>query len=290
MDFKNIAINTVMFSGPLEEKLQAVAIAGFKSIELWGPDLFYYPGGEQKAVELVNQSGLHVSTLQVLRDFEGLQRTLLQQKLKSVEHMLELVNSLHADLLLVCSSTLPHSSCNQQKLAGDLRLLGNLAKPLGIRIGYEALSWGTWISEYHNAWQIVEQANHPNVGLIIDSFHIYIKRTPMQFLDKIPADKIFLVQLSDYQFESGQPKEWTDKDKIVELARHHRVFPGEGCHHVEDMISQLEHNGYCGTYSFEIFNDEYFKDIPSNVAEHARCSAEWIIEQVNKIEQRETEH
>jgi 4-hydroxyphenylpyruvate dioxygenase len=55
--------------------------------------------------------------------------------------------------------------------AADLHELGERAVRQGIRIGFEALAWGRHINDHRDAWEVVRWADHPNVGLILDSFH-----------------------------------------------------------------------------------------------------------------------
>ena len=44
----------------------------------------------------------------------------------------------------------------------------------------------------------------------------------------------------------------------IETARHFRVFPGEGVHSkaLAELVTRLDRLGYCGDYSFEVFNDD----------------------------------
>src|SRR5262249_57913208 len=95
----------------------------------------------------VRQSGLRVTGFQVLRDFEGLSGHLHAYKLDVAKAMLGMCRALGSKLLLVCSSTSTHASGDPDALARDLRKLATLAIPLGIRIAYEALSWGMHVKE-----------------------------------------------------------------------------------------------------------------------------------------------
>ena len=100
-----------------------------------------------------------------------------------------------------------------------------LAVPLGIRVAYEALSWGRHVNEYPQAWDIVERANRSNLGLALDSFHILATRTAHDELEYVFPDRIFLVQLADFMWQ-----EIRSPEEKINTARHFRVFPGEGVH------------------------------------------------------------
>ena len=73
-----------------------------------------------------------------------------------------------------------------------------LAIPLGINVAYEGLSWGRSVSEYTVAWDIVCRANAPNLGLGLDSYHIFATKSSLDDLDLLLPEKVFLVQLADF--------------------------------------------------------------------------------------------
>nr|WP_216667306.1 sugar phosphate isomerase/epimerase family protein [Herbaspirillum rubrisubalbicans] len=270
-------MDTITLPGGLESKLQASKAAGFSQIMLWSKDLVGHPGGLEAAVKLVRDSGVRVTGIQVMRDYEGLQGTLHDYKVDVAKNLLQICKAVGSPLLLVCSSTSQHASGDARHIARDLAKLANLAVPLGIRVGFEALSWGRHINQYMQAWEVVEMADHANLGVVIDSFHILANRGALEDLDAIPGKRIVMVQLSDFMW-----REIRTPEERLETARHLRVFPGEGEHSLElsDMVRRLHRSGYRGDYSFEVFNDDYLQMSPAVVAERARRSAKWVTDQV----------
>jgi len=266
------AMNTNTLAGTLEEKLRAVKGAGFGAIVLSGADLVGHPDGVEVAVDLVTGSGLRVLAFQMLHDFEGLSGHMLDYKIDIARSMFDMMRSVDAPLLIVASTTSPYASGDARKIADDLAMLGTLAAPPGIRIAFGALAWGRWINEYTAAWEAVKLANHANVGLAIDSFHVLARGTSRESFDAIPGEKIFLVQLSDYLW---------DLDDLIETARHRRVFPSEGNHNVAivDLVGRLERAGYLGGYSFDVVNDEYLHLPAPSVAARGRKAATWLAAQ-----------
>ena len=213
----------------------------------------------------------------MLRDFEGLSGHLHDYKIDIAKSMLEMCHAVGAKVLLVCSSTSVHATDQVQALARDLRKLAMLAVPMGIKVAYEALSWGRTVNEFPQAWDIVCQADMPNLGLGLDSFHLFATKTPLDDLDMLDPDKVFLVQLADFM--------WTEIKSVEEritTARHFRVFPGEGVHSAElaALVAKLHSLGYRGDYSFEVFNDDYQQMPLPTVAQRAWRSALWLAEDV----------
>jgi sugar phosphate isomerase/epimerase len=227
----------------------------------------------------VRDSGLRVTGLQVLRDFEGLTGQLHEYKVDVAKSMLEMARAVRAPLLLVCSTTSAHAIDDFDAQVADLRKLAMLAVPLGVRIAFEGLSWGRFIDDVPGAWAAVSAADRANLGLAIDSFHMLAKETPLDALDEVDPEKLFFVQLSDFMWSAPSTPE-----ERRETARHLRVFPGEGAHSpaVADLIRAIDHMGYEGDYSFEVFNDDYMQMQLGRVTDRARRSVAWITGHVSR--------
>jgi sugar phosphate isomerase/epimerase len=180
-------------------------------------------------------------------------------------------------VLLACSSTSQHATGDLDGIARDLRKLAMLALPHRIRVAYEGLSWGRTIHEYTTAWDVVQRADCPNLGLGIDSYHIFATQTPLEPLDDVDPARIFLVQLSDFMWHEVR----TPEERMA-TARTFRVFPGEGVHseQLARLVLQLDRLGYRGDYSFEVFNDDYQQMPLPTVAARGRAAAVWLAEEV----------
>lgn len=272
-----LGMDTITLAGPLEAKLEAMKDAGFSQVMLKANDLVGHPQGWRAAVKAVRASGLRGTGFQVLRDFEGLSGHLHQYKVDIARQMLEMCAALGCDVLLACSSTSTHASQDRDHIARDLRKLAMLAIPYGIRIAYEGLSWGRTINEFTTAWDAVCRADCPNLGIGLDSFHIFAAKTPLDAIEDLDPARIFLVQLSDFMWQETR----TFEERMA-TARTFRVFPGEGVHteQVVELVLKLDALGYAGDYSFEVFNDDYVQMPLPFVAERARKSALWLAEDV----------
>jgi 2-keto-myo-inositol isomerase len=277
MNLSNFGMDTVTLAGTLEAKLDASRVAGFSQLMLWAKDLVNYPGGLDAAVQLVRRSGVRVTGIQVMRDYEGLSGTLHDYKVDVAKSMMEICRAVGSPLLMVCSSTSKHASGEPAKIARDLAKLATLGVPLNVKVGFEALSWGRNISEYQQAWEVVEMADHSNLGIVIDSFHMLANGAELDSLGQIPGSKIAMVQLSDFMW-----REIRSSEERIETARHLRVFPGEGEHSAElsALVRSIDRAGYRGDYSFEVFNDDFLQMAPQLVALRARRSAKWVTDQV----------
>jgi sugar phosphate isomerase/epimerase len=280
MDASRFAIDTAPLQGSLQHKLQAMSDAGFSRLTLWAQDLMSeQEGGLAQTVRTVRHSGMKVIGFEALRDFEGMSGRFLEYKIDLAKTMMRMMQQVGAELLVVSATTSPNAVGDLETTAAHLRLLSTLATPLGIRIGFEPLAWGRYVHDYHAAWQVVEMVNRQNVGLVLDSFHLFARGIPLDDLYRMPMHKLFLVQLSDAMSDYLPLLE-----EMVHISRHQRSFPGEGVHSmaVVDMLVRLEMAGYQGNYAFEVANDEFLTQDAASVASRAARSVDWLCRTVSQ--------
>jgi 4-hydroxyphenylpyruvate dioxygenase len=242
------AIATVCLSGTLSEKIEAIAAARFKGVEIFENDLLSFNGTPAEARRLIEGLGLETITFQPFRDFEGMPEPLRSKVFARAERKFDVMEQLGCDLLMVCSNVSPDSLGGIERAAADFHELGERAAKRGLRVAFEALSWGRHIHDYRDAWEVVRRANHPAVGLVLDSFHVLARGTDLSAIRSIPSDKIFLVQMAD------APK--LDMD-YLSWSRHYRCFPGQGDLPIDDFMLALNATGFDGLLSLEIFNDRF---------------------------------
>ena len=264
-------IATVCMSGSLADKLTAAAEAGYHGVEIFENDLTYFDGSPEDVRAVAASLGLEILALQPFRDFEGLPEPLRTRAFDRARRKFELMHRLGTNLLLVCSSVSPDAIDDMARVAADLHELGELAQANGITVGFEALCWGRHISDYRQAWEAVQRADHPHVGLILDTFHALARKCPIDAIAEIPAEKIVLVQTAD------APGIEMD---LLFLSRHYRCFPGQGDLAVVDMMREIMRTGYAGPISHEIFSDEFRAGSAKQVATDGMRSFLWLEDQL----------
>ena len=268
----NFGMTAASLSGPLQARLAAVRDAGFSHIMLTAGELVDHPDGLQAAVATVRESGLRITGLQVLRDFEGLSGPLHDYKIDIAKSMMEICRALGSRLLLVQSSTLSESSSKSRDLARDLRKLAMLAIPMNIKVAYSAIPGAQAVTEFPRAWDIVCEADMPNLGLALgaDTFQMFAEGTPIDELEMLDPSKLFLVQLADFL--------WGKASSAAQFP----VFPGEGVNSetIAALVTKLHELGYRGDYSLDACNADYRQMPLPTVAQRARRAALWLGEGV----------
>ncbi|MDF2116755.1 TIM barrel protein [Roseiarcaceae bacterium H3SJ34-1] len=242
------SIATVSMGGTLEVKLAAAARAGFRAIEIFENDLTFFNGRPRDVRARAEDLGLEIVALQPMRDFEGMPEPMRSRNFERAQRKFDLMEELGTGLLCVCSNVHEESLGEPERAARDLADLADLAARRGFSIGYEAMAWGRHVKDWMQADDIVMRAARPNLGLVLDSYHICVRNNPLAPIADIPAGRIALVQLADAPAILMDP---------MSLSRHHRCFPGQGDYPIGDFLDAITKSGYRGPLSLEIFNDQF---------------------------------
>jgi len=241
-------IATVSLSGDLEEKLDAIANAGFRGVEIFENDFLAFPAGARAVGRMVRDRGLEVALFQPFRDFEGLPEPFRTKAFDRAERKFDVMQELGAGLMLVCSNVSPRALGGTDRAAADFRELGDRAGRRGLKVGFEALAWGRHVFDHRDAWEVVRRADHPAVGLVLDSFHTLCRDIDPDSIRAIPGDRIFFVQVADAPRLALDNLSWS---------RHFRCLPGQGGLDVDRFLAAVAATGYEGYISLEIFNDQF---------------------------------
>ena len=267
------AIATVCLSGTLNEKLEAIAAAQFKGVEIFENDLIGFNGTPADVRRMVGDLGLEIITFQPFRDFEGTPEPQRAKVFARAERKFDVMQELGCDLLLVCSNVSPDALGGVDRAAADFHEIGERAARRGLRIGYEALAWGRHINDYRDAWEVVRRAGHPSVGLVLDSFHTLARKTDLGAMRSIPRDRIFLVQVADAPLLDMDYLSWS---------RHYRCFPGQGELPIDAFMEALAATGYDGLLSHEIFSDRFRAGSARSVAIDGQRSLIFMLDELRR--------
>ncbi|MGA8114945.1 MAG: sugar phosphate isomerase/epimerase and 4-hydroxyphenylpyruvate domain-containing protein, partial [Actinocatenispora sp.] len=242
------SIATVSVSGTLEEKLASIARANFDGIELFENDLVHSSCRPAEIAARVADLGLTIELYQPFRDFEAVPAELAAANLRRAERKFDVMEQLGAPVMLVCSNVSAAARDDDELAAEQLYRLAERAHERGLRIAYEALAWGWHVDDYRRSWRIVQAADHPHLGVCLDSFHVLSRRTDVAAIRDIPGEKIFFVQIADAPPMQLDALSWS---------RHYRCFPGQGGFDLAAFTAPILATGYRGPLSLEVFNDTF---------------------------------
>lgn len=264
-------IATVCLSGTLEDKLAAAAAAGFDGVEIFENDLIVSPSSPDQVRQYCADLGLSIDLYQPFRDFEAVPPEEFEANLRRAERKFDVMRRLGVDTMLVCSSVSPDAVDDDDLAAEQLHALASRAAEHGLRIAYEALAWGRFVNTYDHSWRIVRRADHPALGVCLDSFHVLSRGSDPAGIRVIPGAKVFFLQLAD------APRLHMD---VLQWSRHYRLFPGQGAFDLTGFVSQVLATGYDGPLSLEVFNDVFRQADPGPAAVDAMRSLVTLQESV----------
>jgi sugar phosphate isomerase/epimerase len=99
---------------------------------------------------------------------------------------------------------------------------------------------------------VVEGADQPNGGLLLDIWHIVRGGNSFEDVAKIPARFIGAIELDDADAHLGDRSIWDD-------TIHHRKLPGDGGLNVKAFIKAVQAAGYSGPWGVEILSERHRK-------------------------------
>ena len=269
------SVSTVSLSGSLDEKMRAIAEAGFDGFEVFEPDLISSPDLPADIAKKAADLGLTVDLYQPFRDADSDDPDQFARNLVRAERKFDVMEQLGCDLLLVCSSPLAGAVREDDMLIEQMATLAERAHRRGLRLAYEALAWGSHVDTYRHAWNIVRQVDHPALGTCLDSFHILSRGDDPSGIREITGEKIFFLQLAD------APHLVMD---VLQWSRHHRCFPGQGNFDLATFGADVVASGYTGPWSLEIFNDVFRHSDTGRTASDAHRSLLHLQEQVRSVD------
>ncbi|TXS90241.1 sugar phosphate isomerase/epimerase and 4-hydroxyphenylpyruvate domain-containing protein [Parahaliea maris] len=265
------SIATVCLSGDLRQKIQAAGQAGYDGIEIFENDLMLFNESPSVVRQMAQDSGLEIIALQPFRDFECMPATKMQKNFDRAERKFDLMEELGTDTLLICSNVSPQCVDNFELAVDQFGELADRAGRRTFKLGYEALAWGRHIRDYQQAWKLVRHVDADNLGVVLDSFHIFARGRDLSTLREIPGDRIALIQIADAP--------WLKMD-VLQWSRHFRCFPGQGDFPVVEFMESVLETGYNGYISHEIFNDEFRSSPCKRTAVDGMRSLLWLEEEV----------
>ena len=233
------------------------------------------------------ENGLEVMLMQPFANFEGWPEDSPERKeaWERVEGWVSIMEALNCKTLQVGSTDTPAEKINTDRtsIVKDLQQLADLLAQKDMRVAYENWCWSTHAPDWEDVWNICEKVDRPNFGLCLDTFQSAggewadpttssgmieagrskekVERDWRASCEKlsqtIPADKIYLLQISD----AYKPREPfgpdADSNGMRPRARWsaaYRPLPFEGYLPTVDFATAVLKTGFRGWFSYEIFD------------------------------------
>lgn len=134
--------------------------------------------------------------------------------------------------------------------------VAGLAAKYGVRIALEFIAGSRLLGSLPTALQVIRQAAQPNVGLCLDTFHLYAGVSKLEDLDELRPGEVEHVHFHDVP--RTVPRELlVDADRIP---------PGMGVIPLTKVVDALRRIDYAGALSVELFDPVVQKSDPAVTA------------------------
>jgi 2-keto-myo-inositol isomerase len=273
------AVTSVTFD--FRRTMEGYARAGLKYAEAVMPMLRDFTTKESPAVARRMLGDLDITLVAAA----GAQRGLVEPRaeraanLEGMKGFLTLAHAVGIPRMVMPSLTVDHLNPDASGLIStytlddykravdNLREVGEIAKPYGVTMMFEFVRGTVFVNSLPTALRLVREANHPNVRVMIDTYHFWGGLSKFEDLEMLRDGELAHVHLEDVP----------GNIPIELLNNTQRVYPGEGIIPIRRMLEVLKRKKYKGPVSVEMFDPTIQGTDPYLVAMKVRAQVEPLI-------------
>ena len=184
---------------------------------------------------------------------------------------LELCREFHIGTLVVaCDIAGKLTQETLDRVSASLAQAADMGAEKSVRIALEFQRQAAFGNNLQSAAMMVAEANHPNLGICLDTFHFFNGPSKLADLGYLSDSNLFHVQLCDI---AGVPRELaTDSD---------RILPGDGDWPLEPVIEYLRSANYQGHVAIEVLNPQIWQVPALQFGEIAMTAFQRLITEEN---------
>ncbi|MEM9826508.1 MAG: sugar phosphate isomerase/epimerase [Planctomycetota bacterium] len=243
-----------------ETDVQQIEQAGFQGIGVFRRKLEDVE--LQNAAVCLQNSGLGVSSLGWIGGFTGSDGLRYEDAYNTAIDGINEAAVLGTQILTVIAGGLNNHIRTHAKrtLIQALKQLGMIASDQGINVALEPIHPGcgeewSFVHDLKSALEIIEQVDHPSVGLVCDLYHVGLQDDQVEWFPEA-TPHIQLVQIGDGH---GSP-----------MGEMNRCLLGDGIIPIPRLIEALVGCGYRGPFELELVGEELERYDRRRVLDHAR--------------------
>ncbi len=256
-------LNTSTIKGQnlsLPDTLNIASRAGYSYVELWISDIKGYTGSGNSIASLkkiLDDNKLKVANAIGFATWMVDEDEQRKKGFAQMEEEMNILAQLGCPRIAAPSSGVKNDKPLDLIKAGErYSLLLDLGRKTGVMPQLEF--WGSSKTFYSlgQALMIMAAADDPDCRVLADVFHMYKGGSGFNGLKLLNGKVIEVFHMNDY-VSSIPPDRQTDKD---------RVYPGDGAAPFDSILKDLSEMGGTKILSLELFNQEYYKKDPLDVA------------------------
>ncbi|HEX4997285.1 MAG TPA: sugar phosphate isomerase/epimerase [Terriglobia bacterium] len=226
---------------------EGIAKAGVRAVEVDIAKVQEFAQTESlaKAKQLLDDLGLKAVSSSNHLGYVDATPQQFQRLFDQLKTKLEVVQAVGCDRI-VCPSTSSQATTPDDFKRGAENMVkgGDLAKMYGVTLMLEFAKTSRLANSIQTALQIVREAKHSNVRVMMDTFHFYGGVGKLEDLELLKDGELAHLHFED--IPDNPPREALNSQQ-------HRLFPGDGTAPLKRTIEILKRKGYSGPASMELF-------------------------------------
>ena len=236
----------------LIEEIEIAAAAGYDGIEPWIQELdtFVKSGGSLKALgQRIADAGLVVPN--VIGFFEWAVDDNERRKagLAEATRNMTMCSQIGCSQLAAPPFGVTEVQIDLERLSERYLALLGVGAETGVTPMLEFWGISETLGTLGEAVNVAMSVDHRDARVLADVYHMYKGGSPYSGLRLVGPETLGLVHINDYPADPAR-EESLDAD---------RVFPGDGVAPLSQILGDLEHVGYHGMLSLELFNERIWQ-------------------------------
>jgi sugar phosphate isomerase/epimerase len=245
------------------KELETASKAGFRSVEIWMDSLQTYlakGGTVSDARKRMNDLGLKIENCigfaKWIVDDEATRKEGLEQMKREMNLLAELGCKRTAAPPMGATESEP---IELKRVAERYRTILQLGEQTGVIPQLEMWGFSKNLSRVSEVLFVAAESSHPSSKLLLDVYHIYKGDSSLDSLPLVGKAGLEIFHVNDYPAQII-PSKIVDAD---------RIYPGDGVAPISKILKALKKEDSPLIISFEVFNENYYKQDPLKVAQTA---------------------
>ena len=264
-DNYRFCLNTSTIREPklgIEKEVDIAAAAGYDGIEPWIPTLREFVNGGGKLADLgkrISDAGLTVESAigfaQWIVDDETRRKEALEEAKRDMD-MLREIGGFRIAAPPAGATQSDSPKIDLQVVSERFRALLEVGDQTGVVPQLEIWGFSKNLSRLGEVMYVVGETGHPKACLLLDVYHIFRGGSDFTGLGLLSDNALQVFHVNDYP-ASPSREEMNDS---------YRIYPGDGIAPMSQILNAIGGRNNSITLSLELFNRDYWKQDPLEVA------------------------
>ncbi len=257
-------------SADLATEIRVAGLAGYNVVELRDDklDRFLQDGSLKDVRWILREAGVSAFTINSIDKVGVGGRAGTEQAVARCRELSRYAQALDCPWVLGVPGPAGDRTWEQirKDTVDTLREMVDVAAEFGVGVAFEFMGfpWAA-VSDVIGAWDIVQSADRPNLGMVVDTAHFYAGGSTLESVAAVDPQRLVVLHINDVE---DIPR--------TQITDGHRLYPGDGVIPLRSILRTFRAIGFDGVVSVELFREEYWRQDPLAVARAAKAKTEAV--------------